>query len=407
MITEAPQSTSPIDTAPAWRRLAICIAIGTIGSIGMWSFVVSLPAVQEGFGVSRGAASLPYTMTMLGFAFGGVLMGKIADRYGIVPPLALGGLLLGIGYAAASLAPNLTLYAIAQLVVGLGTSASFAPLMVDISRWFVKRRGIAVAIAGSGNYLAGMVWPPIMQYFIATQGWRPVHLAIGLVCVSTLVPAAFLMRQRPPDEANANAIPVTRFGAIEMPQRTLLLLLTFAGVACCVAMSMPQVHLVAYCADLGYGAARGAQMLSLMLGLGIISRVLSGLVADKIGGLATLLLGSTLQGIALFLYLFFDGLTSLYIISGMFGLFQGGLVPMYAVIVREYFPSSKAGGTLGIIIMATLFGMALGGWMSGYIYDVTGSYHLAFLNGMIWNLFNVAVIAFLIFRRKPAATVAA
>jgi len=369
----------------------------------MWSFVVALPAVQESFGASRGAASFPYTMTMLGFAFGGVAMGKIADRFGIVAPLMIGGLLLGAGYSIAALAPGLTLYAVGQLLVGFGTSASFAPLMVDISRWFVKSRGIAVAIAGSGNYIAGMGWPPVLQFFIASHGWRPVHCAMALVCVGFLVPAALLLRRRPPDEADAHSIPVSRFGSMQVPQRTLLLLLTFAGVACCVAMSMPQVHLVAYCADLGYGAARGAQMLSLMLGLGIISRILSGLVADLIGGLATLLLGSTLQGVALFLYLFFDGLVSLYIISGMFGLFQGGLVPMYAVIVREYFPSSKAGSTLGIVIMATLFGMALGGWMSGYIFDLTGSYRLAFLNGMLWNLANMAIVAFLMLRRKIGA----
>ncbi len=400
MINRAAAPHSAIDSTIAWRRLVMCIAIGTVGSIGMWSFVVALPAVQAGFGVSRGEASLPYTMTMLGFGFGGVLMGRLADRYGIVVPLVLGGLLLGTGYFLAAMAPNLIVYAFGQLIVGLGTSASFAPLMVDISRWFAKRRGIAVAVAGSGNYLAGMIWPPVLQYFIATQGWRPVHYAIGLVCLAFLVPAAFLLRQRPPDDANAHAIPVSRFGSIEIPQRTLLILLTIAGVACCVAMSMPQVHLVAYCADLGYGAARGAQMLSLMLGLGIVSRVLSGFIADRIGGLASLIIGSTLQGVALFLYMFFDGLVSLYIISGLFGLFQGGLVPMYAVIVREYFPASKAGGTLGVIIMATLVGMALGGWMSGYIYDVTGSYHLAFLNGLLWNLVNVGIVAFLMLRRR-------
>ncbi|MCC2095372.1 MAG: MFS transporter, partial [Hyphomicrobiales bacterium] len=240
MTISAAAPDSAIDNAPAWRRLAMCIAIGTVGSIGMWSFVVALPAVQAGFGVSRGEASLPYTMTMLGFGFGGVLMGRLADRFGIVMPLLLGGLLLGAGYILGSIAPNLMVYALGQLIVGLGTSASFAPLMVDISRWFSRRRGIAVAVAGSGNYLAGMVWPPVLQYFIATQGWRPVHFVVGLVCVGFLVPASLLLRQRPPDDANPHAIPVSRFGAIEVSQRTLLILLTIAGVGCCVAMSMPQ-----------------------------------------------------------------------------------------------------------------------------------------------------------------------
>jgi MFS family permease len=187
---------------------------------------------------------------------------------------------------------------------------------------------------------------------------------------------------------------------LDVPQKTLLLLLVVAGLACCIAMAMPQVHLVAYCADLGYGPARGAQMLSIMLAMGVVSRLLSGFVADRIGGLRTLMIGSFLQGVALFLYVFFDGLASLFVISALFGLFQGGIVPMYAVIVREFFPASKAGATLGIVVMATLVGMALGGLMSGFIFDLTGSYRLAFVHGIAWNLVNLAICAFLISRQR-------
>jgi MFS family permease len=171
-----------------------------------------------------------------------------------------------------------------------------------------------------------------------------------------------------------------------------------------VAMSMPQVHIVAYCGDLGYGAARGAEMLSMMLGFGIVSRLISGVIADRIGGVRTLLLGSVLQGTALFLYLFFDGLTSLYVISALFGLFQGGIVPSYAIIVREYFPPREAGTRVGLVLMATLIGMALGGWMSGAIFDLTGSYQAAFLNGLGWNLLNVSIAAWLLLRSssRPA-----
>ncbi len=195
--------------------------------------------------------------------------------------------------------------------------------------------------------------------------------------------------------------PVSRHGALDVPQNTLLMLLVVAGVACCVAMAMPQVHIVAYCADLGYGPAQGAQMLSLMLAMGVISRLASGLIADRIGGLRTLLIGSFLQGVALFLYVFFDGLASLYVISALFGLFQGGIVPMYAVIVREFFPAAKAGATLGIVVMATLVGMAIGGWMSGFIFDLTGSYRLAFVHGLAWNLVNLSICVFLIWRQRP------
>ena len=175
-------------------------------------------------------------------------------------------------------------------------------------------------------------------------------------------------------------------------------LLCVAGVACCVAMSMPQVHIVAYCSDLGYGPARGAEMLSLMLACGIVSRLASGWISDHVGGLRTLLLGSTLQMIALFLFLPFKGLVSLYLVAALFGLFQGGIVPAYALIVREHFTPREAGARVGTVLMATLFGMALGGWMSGAIFDLTGSYRAAFINGIAWNLLNVSVVAFLLYR---------
>ena len=183
-----------------------------------------------------------------------------------------------------------------------------------------------------------------------------------------------------------------------MPRNTLFALLCVAGVACCVAMSMPQVHIVAYCGDLGYGPARGAEMLSMMLGFGLFSRIAGGFIADRIGGVATLLISSSLQGVALFLYLLFDGLFSLYVISALFGLFQGSIVPMYAIIVREYFAPREAGTRLGVVLMATLAGMALGGWMSGWIFDLTGSYQAAFLNGLGWNLVNVSIMLWLLLR---------
>jgi MFS family permease len=198
--------------------------------------------------------------------------------------------------------------------------------------------------------------------------------------------------------AQANESRTAGAGRLNMSPRTLQVLLGVAGVSCCVAMSMPQVHLVAYCGDLGYGAARGAEMLSIMLGLGIISRVSAGFVADKIGGVATVLIGAIMQGLSLTLFLFFDSLSSLYVISAMFGLFQGGIVPTYAIIVREYFPAGEAGTRVGLVFMATLIGMALGGWVSGAIFDLSGSYALAFLNGVLWNLVNVAIIGTLLLR---------
>lgn len=393
----------PTDSTAAWLRLTAAVVLSTIGGVGMWSVVVALPAIQAEFGVDRAAASMPYTLTMLGFAAGGVVMGRLADRFGITVPIIVSTLALGAGYIAVGNAATLWQVAIAHgLLIGFGCSATFGPLMADISHWFTRRRGIAVAIAAAGNYLAGTIWPPVVQHFIASDGWRATYIGIGLFCLATMLPLSLELRRRIGGQhaAAASAEAARRQADLPLSPRALQILLFIAGLSCCVAMSMPQVHIVAYCGDLGYGVARGADMLSLMLGFGIVSRVASGFIADRIGGVRTLLLGSVLQGTALFFYLFFDGLASLYVISALFGLFQGGIVPSYAIIVREYFPAKEAGARIGIVLMASLFGMALGGWMSGYIFDLAGSYRAAFFNGLGWNAVNGTIVLWLLFRRQ-------
>ena len=345
---------------------------------------------------------------MVGFAFGGVGMGWLVDRFGLLPPLVIGAFCIGAGYVAAGLAPTLLVFALVQgLLIGAGTSVFFGPILADVTHWFRKRRGLAVTICSSGNYVAGTIWPPVLQYFIERDGWRATHVGVGVFCLVAMLPLAWLLRARAPVAAAPSAARAAAASA-SMPVNpaAMIALLSIAGFSCCVAMSMPQVHLVAYCADLGYGPARGAEMLSLMLGLGIFSRVGSGLLADRIGGLTTLLIGSTAQGVALFLYLWFDGLASLFVISAIFGLFQGGIIPMYTLIARQYFPPHRIGATLSFIMMSTLIGMAVGGWMSGFVFDLTGSYRMAFLNGLLWNLVNLSIVCFLMTRRKPAAAMA-
>jgi MFS family permease len=395
-------SAGEVESASAWMRLVVTLTLSTLGGVGMWSVVVALPAVQTEFGVARADASLPYTLTMISFGVAGIVMGRLSDRHGVMLPVMLGTLLLALGYIAAASAPSLGYYTLAQgLLIGAGSSATFAPLLAHTSLWFVRRRGIAVAIFASGNYLAGTLWPPVVEYFIRTAGWRPTYVGIALFCAATMIPLALLLRKRPPaSDGIATGVPVQRrtAQALGLSTNALQTLLVIAGVACCVAMSMPQVHLVAYCSDLGYGPARGAQMLSLMLACGIVSRLVFGTICDRIGGLRTLLLGSILQGVALLLFLPFDGLVSLFVISALFGLFQGGIVPSYAIIVREYFDRSQAGARVSLVITATLFGMALGGWMSGAIFDATGTYRAAFLNGIAWNALNVSIAAWLLRR---------
>jgi MFS family permease len=407
----SPATATPedVESPYAWWRLGVSLLLMTIGGSGMYAVTVVLPAIQREFGVDRANASLPYTLTMIGFGLGGVLMGRLADRFGVVVPVGLGALGLGAGFIAAGLAPNLFLFCAAQgVLIGLlGTSATFAPLVADTSLWFDRRRGIALAVCMSGNYVAGAIWPPVMQHFIDSVGWRQTYVGIGVFCVVSMLPLMLVLRRRPP---LAPAAPVVSTGSASsvsapvmgMRPGTVQALLCVAGVSCCVAMSMPQVHIVAYCGDLGFGAARGAEMLALMLGLGVVSRLVSGWISDRIGGLKTLLLGSILQGIALLLFLPFNGLVSLYVVSGMFGLFQGGIVPAYALIVRQHFSPQEAGGRVGMVLMATLFGMALGGWMSGAVFDATGSYRAAFINGVAWNLLNVSIVGFLLWRVAKA-----
>ena len=389
------------DSRRAWTRLAVAVLIGSLGAVGMWSVVVVLPVVQADFGVTRGTASLAFTMVMLGFGSGGVLTGKITDRYGIVTAIGFGIGILGLGYLGAAMSSSIWQFIPVHFAIGLGSSATFGPLMAEASHWFNRYRGLAVGIAASGNYIGGTIWPSLINLGVQSAGWRHTHIALGIITVVTMTLALIVLRLLMGAGTRRSHVDAAAPGVdLRLSTNALTAILSLAGIACCVAMAMPQVHIVAYCGDLGYGVAHGAEMLSLMLGFGIISRIGSGFLADRIGGIRTQLIGSIAQGVALLFYLFFDSLTSLYLISAMFGLFQGGIVPSYAIIVREAMPSSEAATRVGIVIFATVFGMSFGGWVSGVIFDATGSYAAAFLNGVGWNALNVAIMTALLFRAR-------
>jgi MFS family permease len=392
-----------LDSRASWARLGLSLMISLIGNVGMWAIIVILPAVQAEFGVDRADASIPYTLTMLGFALGNFLIGRAVDRYGVALSLAASAVLMALGFGAAAVAPNIATLSALQFLIGFGTATSFGPLIADVSQWFLKRRGIAVAIIASGNYLSGAIWPLILADILAGPGWRTAYLVIAASALLVMLPLTWLVRKPLPDGAlqaseSAAALKARTAG---LSPRALTWLLAAAGIGCCVAMAMPQVHIVAYCTDLGYGPAVGAEMLSLMLLGGVASRLVSGWLADRIGGVMTLLIGSTLQMLALMLYLPTTGLTPLYIVSLIFGLSQGGIVPAYAIIVREYLPAREAGARVGFVIMATILGMALGGWLSGLIYDLTGSYQWAFLNGIAFNALNVGIMLAILIRSRP------
>ena len=405
-----PADPRVIDSRQAAWRLLITLGLVVLGNSSMYVVSVVLPAVQAEFGIGRADASLPYTLMMICLGIGGIWTGRLADRHGLMPVLCVGAVAVCGGFLWAGLSGSIWGFGLAHGLMGLiGSSATFAPLMADTALWWNRRRGIAVAICASGNYIAGALWPPIVQHGIETLGWRQTYMLMGVVCGLGMLALALRMRQRAPmvslaPAGAATAAPVDRSRPFGLPPAHAQWLLCVAGVACCVAMAMPQVHIVAYCTDLGFGAARGAEMLSLMLACGIVSRLVSGVICDRIGGIRTLLLGSALQAVGLMLFLPFDGLVPLYVISAMFGLFQGGIVPSYAIIVREYFAPQEAGARVGAVIMATLLGMALGGWMSGWIFDVTGSYQAAFINGMAWNALNLSIVGWLYWRiRRPAS----
>ena len=385
----------------------IALLLATVGNIGMWVVVIVLPDIQQEFKIDRGTASIPFALTMVGFAIGNWVMGHVVDRYGITKTIILAATVNTAGYIAAMYVNNVYFLSILQFFIGLGTAAAFGPLIADTSHWFLKRRGIAVALIASGNYFSGAIWPPLFNSTLQSDGWRDVYWILALSTVFIMIPLSFLLARKISEETAriSDAASSDKRQNVSISPKALTILLSIAGIGCCVAMSMPQVHIVAFCIDLGFGPAVGAEMLSLMLIGGIISRLINGLISDKLGGVYTLLIGSTLQCIALFLYLPFDGLVSLYIVSLIFGLSQGGIVPSYAIIIREYLPGVDAGTRVGFVMMCTIMGMAIGGWMSGWIYDLTGSYAAAFWNGIVWNFLNIAIVLFLITRNRKSKIV--
>ena len=337
---------------------------------------------------------------MIGFALGNLVLGRWVDRYGIAPILAASAVVLAACYALSTVAPNIWIFALLQIPIGFATASGFGPMIADVSHWFKRYRGIAIAATASANYIAGTIWPQILKGTIETDGWRSAFIIIAICSVALVLPIAYALRQRLVTLTGQTAEPPQR--SIPLSPQMLTVLLCVAGFACCMAMAMPQVHIVAYCVDLGFGAGVGAEMLSLMLFGGIGSRLLSGMLADKIGAVPTLLIGSVFQCLALFLYIPFNGLVSLYVVSLIFGISQGGIVPSYAMIAREYLPAAEAGKRIGLLMVSTTLGMAVGGWMSGWIYDLTGSYQSAFLNGIAWNFLNIAIMVFILMKSRPA-----
>ena len=389
-------------------RLIASLALVTMGGAAMYVVIVVLKPVSFEFGVGRGVASLPYMMFMATGGVGGVIMGRLADRFGVMMPALIGCVGLPAGIAGAAFAGEFWQFCVSLGVLSglLGASAMFAPMAADISLWFTRRRGLAVAIVVTGTYLAGALWPPIVQASLDARGWRETFIIIAIIMACVMLPLTALLYRRPAvlkATSEARAAPAAG-RPLGVAPGTLQCLICAAGLGCCVAMAAPQVHIVAHATDLGYAAQRGAEMLALMLGTGVVSRIASGWISDRIGGLRTLLLGSVLQALTLAAFLGADTLILLYAVSAAFGLSQGGIVPSYAIIIRTFFPAHEAGRRVGLAMLFTFAGMALGAWMAGALFDLTGSYTASFVNAIAFNIANAAIVIFL--ARRWRASVA-
>ena len=398
------------DSQQAWFRLAIIFTMSVIGTAGMWSVVIILPNIQSEFALDRAASTYPYVATMFGYGIGNVIIGRMLDRIGIAKPIIFALSLLVASYILSIFVKDVFFLSISQFFLGFSAAAFFGPMMADISNYFYRRKGLAVSLVASGQHLCGAIWPFLIKDFLLEGDWRNAHLFIAMVC-SILIPILFFLlgNKKPKIDIDQNLSSrkedINSKVKLSISNKQIQILLMFAGVFCCVAMSMPQVHIVPLCIDNGYGLAVGTEILSFMLFAAVASRVIFGFLSDKIGPIQTLILGSSLQAISLTMFLPFNSQLSLYIVAIFFGLSQGGIVPIYAVIISKFLPSNEVAERVGLLIFATIVGMSLGGWLSGEIYDFTKSYKLAFINGIFWNIINLCIMVYLFIIYKKSKIV--
>ncbi|MDA0786561.1 MAG: MFS transporter [Proteobacteria bacterium] len=379
-----------------------------VGTGSIYFIVVALKQISAEFAWPRAVPSIAYALQYGGAGLGGIFMGWLLDRRGMMIPAFIGATMVGLGAILTSfIQTQWELFFIYGVMLGFfGRSSLFAPLTANITRWFEHNKSLAVGIVGSGQGLAGLMWPQVFHYLMAAVGWRQAALLYGLFALATMLPLAMILRKRPPA---AKATAPRRAGRDSddtsvrppLPPRTLQLLLSTAAIGCCVAMSLPLAHIVSHVSDLGYDSARGAEVLSLMLGCSALASFFGvGFLGGRFGGLRAIFLFSATQATLLFVLAFVDNLTTVYLAAALFGLGYGGILPCYPVIVRELLPAAEAGRRTGLVLLCAGGGMALGSWLGGYVFDLTGSYQIAFLIGVGFNLGNLAIITGLILRTR-------
>ena len=403
-----PRSDS-VETPYGWVILAASLVVITAAVASNYLVVIGIKPMAEAMGWPRWVTSSAYSVMAIGSGIGGIFVGLWADKRGIGLPLVLAGCSMATGAILISQNDDpVLLVVICFVFLGVcGNGAVFSPLIANATRWFDRRRGIAVAIVMGGQNLAGALWSPTFEIGFQEIGWRQTWLIYGVLVGCVVVPVSFVLRRRALQAAEGATPPAERH-AIESRFNPLVVqgLLCFAIIGCCVAMAMPLVHIAAYCSDLGFGLDRGAQMLSLFLACGFVSRLVFGWISDRIGWFMTIFIGAGLQCLALAFYTFIDTLTGLYLVSALFGLVFGGIVPSYALATRQLFPARQAAARIVVIFMAGYIGMASGGFAGGVIYYVTLYYQLAFMTGVIFNLTNLICLSLLLLsRNKPQQVV--
>ncbi|HTQ33593.1 MAG TPA: MFS transporter [Stellaceae bacterium] len=392
-----------IDSRGGWIAASGALAVLAVSYGSPLLIVVGLKPITAGLDTIREVTSGAAALTWMGTGLGGIMMGWLADRIGIRRTVIFGAVMIAAGLAVSAIGTVWALYIGHGLLLGLlGNGAMFPPLLVYVSRWFEKRRGTALALIASGQYIAGMIWPTVFEHAMARYGWQATMVAYGLVTAVLIPPIALALLHPPPahpQPAGAASVSRPRGRTLGLPANFVLLLLGLAGFCCCVPMALPQSHLVAFCSDIGIRPATGAAMLSVMTACAFVSRQFWGWLADRVGGLVTLIIGSACQALAISAFLLTQDEAGLFAVSAAFGLGFSGIVPAYVLIVRELFPSVEASWRVPTVLFIAMSGMAFGSWFAGALYDHFGYYAPAFAIGAAFNLANLTIVGFLLLRQ--------
>jgi MFS family permease len=398
---------SSIESRASWVVASVALFIMMMAFGAAWITAVALKDIAAEVGGSRSIPALASALAWLGSGAGGIVMGRIADKIGTRWTVLFGALMIGVGLTLSTWGPPWPLWIGHGLFIGLiGLGGINAPMYIYVSRWFDRRRGSALALISSGSYLAGALWPPVFEQAIAAFGWRQTMLWYAVAEIVIIVPLAAIYFRHPPEvvhAAPAAGSAHSQARVLGLPPNVVFASMCAAAVLCCIPMAMPQGHLVAFCSDLGISRSMGALMLSVLLGTAFLSRQAWGAISDRIGGLATVLIGSVWQAGAMIAFLFTQSEAGLFTVAAAFGLGFSGIIPAYVLTLRELFPASQASWRIPTLLLCSGFGMATGGWLAGLLYDYFGFYAPAFAAGVGANILNMLIIGVLVARQRMRA----